>query len=91
MSKGETVLNRILLPAYRSEVVLGQKEPRQGLGALGQAGTKGPDSRCFEKVELAGLADRLNEGVKKRDRHIQIRKPDHKGLRNLLWTLSQPQ
>lgn len=59
------------------------------LGALGQAGTKGPDSRCFVKMELAGLADRLNEGVKKRDCHIQMRKPDHRGLRNLLWTLRQ--
>lgn len=48
------------------------------MGVLGQAGTKGLDSRCFVKVELAGLADRLNEGVKKRDHHIQMRKPDHR-------------
>lgn len=43
------------------------------------------------KVELAGFADMVEEVVRKGDSHIQIRKQEHRSLKNLLWTLSQPQ
>lgn len=50
----------------------------------GQAGTKGPDSGGFVKVELAGFAEIGDEVVRERDSHMQIRNLGHRSFKNLL-------